>query len=510
MMTSAPGGNERRTGRHSNRAVTAVPGDSRFWAKSVTALMVSAAAASVASAWAGRSRVARTAAGSCGEPMAASSPSMSAGHLDQRRGDPVGRRGQGAARQVGDRVDQLQQVGDQWSGDGVHLGLEGGQGVAGAVVSGAGDLLVEARPDRLGGAAEAVGLADDRAHRVEGLGDELRRLAQVQSGGVEQVDQAEQAEQLGQRAVEERLGVELPVGEAGVRLRAVLADRAEGAGHAAYQEVRGEEPARAVRPAGEVHGGRRSGQGQQQLAGVARAEPVGVVEERLGVDQVDARRLRRQVPHGRDDRVEPGQGRTGGEPGRVHVTVEDQVVDLEGRVAGDRRDGERDLLSPTGDAVVGRIGRLDLRLDGRLLVGRVVGLVRHPDERRGVGGRDARAVGGDDGERVGRTPARRHPRVVLVGMRVEVGGDDGLDDHLRERAVVPRVGQQALLALDEAALEEGGDRVVPVLDLPLGQRHPVRAVAERVEVTRKAHPHVLVAAHERLVPVGREEVGAGG
>ena len=77
MMTSAPGGNERRTGRHSNRAVTAVPGDSRFWAKSVTALMVSAAAASVASAWAGRSRVARTAAGSCGEPMAASSPSMS-------------------------------------------------------------------------------------------------------------------------------------------------------------------------------------------------------------------------------------------------------------------------------------------------------------------------------------------------------------------------------------------------------------------------------------------------
>ena len=94
-------------------------------------------------------------------------------------------------------------------------------------------------------------------------------------------------------------------------------------------------------------------------------------------------------------------------------------------------------------------------------------------------------------------------------MRVEVGRHDGFDDHLRERAVVTRVGQQPLLAEDEAALKQGGDRVAPVGDLPLGQRHPVGAVPERVQVPGEAHPHVLVAAHVRLVPVGPEEVGAG-
>ena len=94
--------------------------------------------------------------------------------------------------------------GTKRTGDRVHLGLERREGVAGAVVGGAGDLLVETRADGLGRGAEPVGLADDRAHRVEGLGDELRRLAEVEAGGVEQVDQAEQPEQLGQRAVEER------------------------------------------------------------------------------------------------------------------------------------------------------------------------------------------------------------------------------------------------------------------------------------------------------------------
>ena len=78
-----------------------------------------------------------------------------------------------------------------------------------------------------------------------------------------------------------------------------------------HGQVGRDEPARAVGAAGEVDGGRRALQREDQLTGVGRSrhrlgvERAGgkaVRQVRLGEHQVDGGRLRGQVPHRRHDR----------------------------------------------------------------------------------------------------------------------------------------------------------------------------------------------------------------
>ena len=150
---------------------------------------------------------------------------------------------------------------------------------------------------------------------------------------------------------EERGRVEL----AGVERRrrvAALPDRAERAGDALTDRLGATKPPARSEPAGEVDGRRRALEGEDQLTGVGRArhrlgvegawrQPVG--EVRLGVDEVDSGRLRRQVSHRRHDASHLGEERPRRHVVVVDLAVEDKVADLDRRVTGLHRlgDGER-------------------------------------------------------------------------------------------------------------------------------------------------------------------------
>src|SRR5690606_25524412 len=88
---------------------------------------------------------------------------------------------------------------------------------------------------------------------------------------LDELDEVEEPEELGQRPLEEGPRVEAAVAEpAGAR--AVLTDGAEVAGQGAHHEVRGEEAAGPVAAGGEVDEDGRAEELEEQPAGVARPE----------------------------------------------------------------------------------------------------------------------------------------------------------------------------------------------------------------------------------------------
>ncbi len=318
-------------GRQASRAVTWPPAaPSSICARPAASLAMSVRVVSVCT---GFSRADRTAAGTPGTPIASSSgcrspASATAAALTES----------GFAWQPLDGADERVEVGVQGGDVRVELVL----GVLGdglrAAVGRLGDLGRQPRLRVVERRLETLRLREQPRDGVERVGHEGRGL--VEARDLQQVEEAEQAEQPGHRPGQERRRVE----RAGVERRgrvAALPDRAERPGDALHGQVGRDEPAGPVRPAGEVHGGRGALEGEDQLAGVGRAGDGPGVERsrrqavrqvRLRKHEVDGRRLRGEVPHRRHDGARLGEERPAGHVRRVDLAVEDQVRDLDGRV----------------------------------------------------------------------------------------------------------------------------------------------------------------------------------
>ena len=318
-------------GRHCSRAVTCPPATPCSICASPAASP--AMSVSVFRICTGLASADRTAAGKPGTPIASSSGCRSPASVTAARAH-----GGRVARETLDRGDERVEVGLQVAGEGVELVL----GVLGdglrAAVGCVGDLLGEPGLRVVERLAQSLRFGGQLGDGVEGVGHERRCL--VEARHLEQLQQAEQAEQLGHRAGQERRRVE----RAGVERRRRVAahpDRAERPGDALHGHVGRDEAAGPVGPLREVDGGGWALQRQDQLACVGcarhrvgiegtRREPV--VEIRLGVDEVDGGRLRREVPHRRHDTAGLGEERPRRDVGRVGLAVEDQVRDLDCRV----------------------------------------------------------------------------------------------------------------------------------------------------------------------------------